>query len=77
MILQKLDCLPENIYEVTDEQLNNLTEEFIGWESAENLMNMAKQTSRNLFYDLSPSDRVNRINALVTFNLTLKNVSQI
>lgn len=42
-----------------------LTQPLIGWGTADELMGLAKTSSRSLYADLEPSDRVDKINILV------------
>lgn len=69
MITQKLEQMPDEITEITDEQIVALTEELIGWGTPEELMGIAKTTSRTLYTDLEPDDRVDKINILVSCTL--------
>lgn len=69
MVTQKLEQMPDEITEITDEQIVALTEELIGWGTPEELMGLAKTTSRTLYADLEPDDRVDKINILVNSQL--------
>lgn len=61
-VIQKLDQLPNNINDITREQVASLTDNLIGWSADEML---AKTCSRTLFSDMESEDRVQRINNLV------------
>lgn len=65
IVIQKLDQLPNNINDITREQIVSLTEPLIGWGSPDEMMAMAKTTSRTLFVDVEPNERVEMINKLV------------
>lgn len=73
MVTQKLEQMPDEIIEITDEQIVALTEELIGWGTPEELMGLAKTTSRTLYADLEPDDRVDKINILVGQNYSSAN----
>lgn len=66
-VVQKLDKLPDEISEITRAQIVNLTESLIGWNPDE-MMSLAKTTSRTLFIDMEPNERLQRINHLVGFH---------
>lgn len=63
-VTQKLDQLPNNINDITREQIASLTDNLIG-RGADEMMALAKTTSRTLFSDFESDDRVQRINNLV------------
>lgn len=63
-VTHKLYQLPNNINDITREQIASLTDDLIGW-SADEMMTLAKTTSRTLFSDLESEERVQRINVLV------------
>lgn len=63
-VTERLDQLPNNINDITREQIASLTDSLIGW-GADEMMALAKTTSRTLFSDLESEDRVQRINNLV------------
>lgn len=65
---QKLEQLPNNINQITREQIVTLTEPLIDFSSPEEMMTLAKDTSRNLFKDTEPNERVVIINNLVSRN---------
>lgn len=64
-VIQKLDQLPTNINDITREQIVSLTEPLVGYCSPDEMMSLAKTTSRTLFIDLEPNERVQVINNLV------------
>lgn len=57
--------MPTNINDVTREQIVSLTEPLIGWGTPDEMMTLAKTTSRTLFADIDANERVQLINALV------------
>lgn len=65
VVIQKLDQLPTNINDITREQIVSLTEPLVGWCSPDEMMSLAKTTSRTLFIDIEPNERVQVINNLV------------
>lgn len=67
VVIQKLDQLPTSIDEVTREQIVCLTEPLIGWGTPDEMMSLAKTSSRSLFVDLEPDERVQTINNLVKY----------
>lgn len=71
IVIQKLDQLPNNINDITREQIVSLTESLIGWGSPDEMMALAKTTSRTLFVDVEPNERVQIINKLVNQTLVL------
>lgn len=66
VVIQKLDQLPNNINDITREQIVSLTESLIGWGSPDEMMALAKTASRTLFIDIEPNERVQTINNLVS-----------
>lgn len=70
VVIQKLDQLPNNINDITREQIVSLTESLVGWGSPDDLMAMAKTSSRTLFIELEPNERVQVINNLVSNSQT-------
>lgn len=65
VVIQKLDQLPNNINDITREQIVSLTEPLIGYGGPDEMMALAKTTSRTLFVDVEPNERVQTINNLV------------
>lgn len=65
VVIQKLDQLPNNINDITREQIVLLTESLIGWSTPDEMMALAKTTSRTLFVELEANERVQVINNLV------------
>lgn len=66
VVSQKLDQLPNNINDITREQIVSLTEPLIGWGTPDEMMALAKTSSRSLFSDYDASERVQMINDLVS-----------
>lgn len=67
VVIQKLDQLPNNINDITREQIVSLTEPLIGgWAGPDEMMALAKTASRTLFVELEPNERVHVINNLVS-----------
>lgn len=66
-VIQKLDQLPSHIDEITREQIVAIAEPLIGISSQDEMMEMAKETSRSLFADIEPNERIELINNLVGF----------
>lgn len=66
VIAQKLEQLPDNIADINEEQIVILTEQLIGWGTPDELMGLAKTTSRSLYAELNPKERVQKINILVS-----------
>lgn len=66
-VIQKLDQLPNHIDEITREQIVAIAEPLIGICSHEEMMEMAKDTSRSLFADIEPNERIELIDNLVSF----------
>lgn len=65
VVAQKLELLPDDIADITREQISGVTEPLIGWGSPDELMGLAKSSSRTLYADLEPNDRLVKINILV------------
>lgn len=74
-VIQKLDQLPSNIDEITREQIVAITEPLIGGGTPDEMMALAKTTSRALFVDVEASDRVQMINNLVIYKKCIINVN--
>lgn len=68
-VVQKLEQLPDNAENFTEEQICALTEPLINCGSSEELMGLAKTASRSLYGELEPTDRVQKINLLVSVKL--------
>lgn len=66
-VIQKLEQLPNNIDEITREQIVAIAEPLICGSSQEEMMELAKETSRSLFADYEPDTRMEMINNLVCF----------
>lgn len=66
VVIQKLEQLPNNINDITREQIVSLTEPLVGWGGPDEMMALAKTTSRSLFIDIEPNERVQMINNLVS-----------
>lgn len=64
-VIQKLEQLPNHIDEITREQIVAIAEPLIGGSSPEEMMELAKETSRSLFADYEPDKRMEMINDLV------------
>lgn len=71
VVIQKLDQLPTNINDITREQIVSLTEPLIGWGDPDEMMALAKTTSRTLFIEIEPNERVQVINKLVSIAFQL------
>lgn len=67
-VVHKLEQLPDDIADISEEQISDLTEELIGWGTPDELMGLAKTSSRSLYAELDPNNRVNKINSLVILN---------
>lgn len=65
-VVQKLEQLSDVVEDITEEQINTLTEPLIGWGTPDELMGLAKTASRSLYGELEPHDRVDKINILVS-----------
>lgn len=64
-IISILEYFPENISDLTREQITELVEPIIGWDSSDDLMSFAKTSSRLLYAEFEPNERVEKINGLV------------
>lgn len=64
-----LEQLSDCVDDLEEEHIVALTQPLIGWGTAEELMGLAKTSSRSLYGDLEPNDSVDKINILV-YNLT-------
>lgn len=64
-VAQKLEQLPDDINEIMREQISDLTDPLIAWGAPDELMGLAKASSRNLYTELEPKERVDKINILV------------
>lgn len=67
VVAQKLELLPDDINDITREHINGVTEPLISFGSPDELMGLAKSSSRTLYADLEPTDRLAKINNLVIF----------
>lgn len=65
VVAQRLDLIPDNINDITREQIISVTEPLIGWGTSDEMMAIAKTSSRTLFADMEPNERVQLINNLV------------
>lgn len=66
-VAQKLEQLPDEIMDISKQQISELTDPLIEWGGAQDeLMTLAKASSRNLYMELEPKDRVDKINTLVS-----------
>lgn len=74
VVIQKLDQLSNSIDEITREQIVAITEPLIGGGTPDEMMALAKTTSRALFVDIEPSERVQMINNLVICNKCISSV---
>lgn len=72
VVIQKLDQLPNNINDITREQIVSLTEPLVGWGTPDEMMALAKTASQKLFSESEPDDRVGKINSLVSSSFHLK-----
>lgn len=75
-VIQKLDQLPTNIDEITREQIVAIAEPLICGSTQDEMMELAKDTSRSLFADIEPTERIELINNLVSAVLLLLRMSQ-
>lgn len=66
IVAQKLDQLPNNLSDVSHEQIVSLSEPLMGWGTLDEMMGLAKTASRSLYSDHEPAERVNLINTLVS-----------
>lgn len=71
VVTQRLDQLPNNINDITRQQIVSLTEPLIGWGTPDDMMALAKTTSRILFSDMDSENRVQRINNLVNLKIQI------
>lgn len=60
-----LEQLSDSVEDLEEEHIVALTQPLIGWGTAEELMGLAKTSSRSLYGDLEPNDCVDKINILV------------
>lgn len=65
VVSQKLELLPDDITDITREHINGVTEPLISFGGPDELMGLAKSSSRTLYADLEPTDRLAKINILV------------
>lgn len=67
-VVRKLEQLSDVAGDITEEQIYELTEPLVNAGSSDDLMGLAKTTSRSLYCDLEPVDRAEKINILVSVN---------
>lgn len=66
-VIQKLEQLSDIPEDIAEEQICTLTEPLINCGSSDELMGLAKTSSRSLYGELKPTDRVDKINILVSY----------
>ncbi|KAG4075848.1 hypothetical protein HA402_003674 [Bradysia odoriphaga] len=66
VVAQKLELLPDDMADITREHINGVTEPLIGFGGPDELMGLAKSSSRTLYADLEPTDRLAKINSLLS-----------
>lgn len=71
VVAQKLELLPDDIADITREHISGVTEPLISFGGPDELMGLAKSSSRTLYADLEPTDRLAKINNLVIFFVIL------
>lgn len=64
-VVLALEQLSDCVDDLEEEHIVALTQPLIGWGTAEELMGLAKTSSRSLYGDLEPNDSVDKINILV------------
>lgn len=64
-VVNVLESFPETMEELTREMISDLVDPLIRYATPDELMGHAKSASKNLFEDLEPADRVDKINKLV------------
>lgn len=65
-VVQKLEQLSDFSEDITKEQICTLVEPLINFGSSDELMGLAKTSSRSLYGELDQSDRMEQINILVS-----------
>lgn len=65
-VVQKLEQLSDVAADIAEEQIRSLTEPLINCGSSDELMGLAKTASKSLYGELEPTDRVDKINILVS-----------
>ncbi|XP_037914498.1 PDZ domain-containing protein 8 isoform X2 [Hermetia illucens] len=65
-VTQRLEMIPDDVLDLTKEQIASITESLIEYSKAEDMMSLAKSSSKGLYADLEPNERVERINKLLT-----------
>lgn len=73
-VVQKLEQLPDVVEDISEEQIRALTEPLTNWGSSDDLMGLAKTASRSLYGDVEPSERMLKINVLVSVDRTTKRI---
>lgn len=64
--MQTLEQLSDSVDDLAEEHIVALTQPLVGWGTADELMSLAKTSSRSLYGELEPNDRVDKINILVS-----------
>lgn len=70
-VTQRLEMIPDDVLDLTKEQIASITESLIEYSKAEDMMSLAKSSSKGLYADLEPKERVERINKLVSLIFSL------
>lgn len=68
LVTQRLEALPSDVTSFTAEQIVSITEQIMLLPKEEDVMSLAKISSKNLYADVSGADRVEKINKLVRRN---------
>lgn len=76
VVAQKLELLPNDIADITREHINGVTEPLISFGGPDELMGLAKSSSRTLYADLEPTERLAKINSLVILHSVPRVVHQ-
>lgn len=66
-VVNVLENFPETMEELTRDMISELVDPLIGYGTPDELMGLAKTASKNLFNEMEPTFRVERINKLVRF----------
>ena len=66
LVTQRLEALPSDEQSFTAEQIVSITEHIMLLPKEEDVMSLAKISSKNLYCDITGAERVEKINTLVS-----------